>query len=49
MKKADAFELFRRLAEVNPEPETELEYRDTYTLVVAVTLSGPGCSGGPTT
>ena len=39
MKKADVFEFFRRLAELNPEPETELEYRDPYTLVVAVALS----------
>jgi endonuclease-3 len=28
VKKADAFEFFRRLAEANPDPETELEYRD---------------------
>ena len=39
MKKAEVFEFFRRLAELNPEPETELEYRDPYTLVVAVALS----------
>jgi len=39
VKKADAFEFFRRLAELNPEPETELEYRDPYTLLVAVALS----------
>jgi endonuclease-3 len=39
VKKADAFEFFRRLAEANPDPETELEYRDPYTLLVAVALS----------
>jgi endonuclease-3 len=39
VKEADVFEFFRRLAELNPEPETELEYRDPYTLVVAVALS----------
>ena len=39
MKKAEVFEFFRRLAELNPEPETELEYRDPYTLLVAVALS----------
>ena len=39
MKKPDVFEFFRRLAELNPEPETELEYRDPYTLLVAVALS----------
>jgi len=39
VKKADVFEFFRRLAELNPEPETELEYREPYTLLVAVALS----------
>ena len=39
VKKDDVFEFFRRLAELNPEPETELEYRDPYTLLVAVALS----------
>ena len=39
MKKAEVFEFFRRLAELNPDPETELEYRDPYTLLVAVALS----------
>jgi endonuclease-3 len=39
VKKAAIFEFFRRLAELNPEPETELEYRDPYTLLVAVALS----------
>ena len=39
MKKPEVFEFFRRLAELNPDPETELEYRDPYTLLVAVALS----------
>jgi len=39
VKKAEVFEFFRRLAELNPEPETELEYKDPYTLLVAVALS----------
>ena len=39
MKKADVFEFFRRLAESNPAPETELEYVNPYTLLVAVALS----------
>lgn len=39
MKKAEVFEFFRRLAELNPDPQTELEYRDPYTLLVAVVLS----------
>jgi endonuclease-3 len=33
------FEFFRRLAEENPSPTTELEYSDPYTLLVAVVLS----------
>jgi endonuclease-3 len=37
--KDDVFEFFRRLAELNPAPETELEYKNPYTLLVAVVLS----------
>jgi endonuclease-3 len=39
MKKADAFEFYRRLAEINPEPQGELEWTSPYTLLVAVALS----------
>ena len=39
MKQADVFEFYRRLAEANPSPETELQYVNPYTLVVAVALS----------
>ena len=39
MKKAHIFEFFRRLADLDPDPQTELEYRDPYTLLVAVALS----------
>jgi endonuclease-3 len=39
MKKEQVFEFFRRLAEDNPSPTTELEYHDPYTLLVAVVLS----------
>ena len=39
MKKAQAAELFLRLAELNPEPEGELEWTSPYTLLVAVALS----------
>ena len=39
MKRADVFEFYRRLAELNPEPETELEWTSPYTLLVAVALS----------
>ena len=39
MKRAEVFEFFRRLAELNPEPEGELEWTNPYTLLVAVALS----------
>ncbi|MBC2777131.1 endonuclease III [Parasphingopyxis marina] len=39
MKKADIYELFHRLSENNPEPQTELDYVNPYTLLVAVALS----------
>jgi endonuclease-3 len=37
--RADVFEFYRRLAEDNPAPETELEFVNPYTLLVAVALS----------
>jgi endonuclease-3 len=46
MKKDDIFEFFRRLAEDNPEPETELEYGNAYQLVVAVALSAQATDVG---
>jgi endonuclease III len=39
MKKEQVFEFFRRLAEDNPAPTTELDYVNPYTLLVAVVLS----------
>jgi len=39
MKRDQVFEFFRRLAEANPSPTTELDYSDPYTLLVAVVLS----------
>lgn len=39
MKKAEVVEFFARLAENDPHPETELEYVNAYTLLVAVVLS----------
>ena len=39
MKKQAVFEFYRRLAETNPSPETELEFTNPYTLLVAVALS----------
>jgi endonuclease-3 len=46
MKKPDIAEFFRRLAEKLPEPRTELEYRNTYTLLVAVVLSAQATDVG---
>ncbi|MFN7053068.1 MAG: endonuclease III, partial [Gemmobacter sp.] len=40
------FEFFRRLAEANPSPETELEYGNVYQLLVAVTLSAQATDVG---
>ena len=39
MNRAQVFEFFRRLAEDNPAPTTELEFTNPYTLLVAVALS----------
>ena len=39
MKKDEIFEFYRRLAEADPSPETELLYVNPYTLLVAVALS----------
>jgi endonuclease-3 len=46
VKKADIFEFYRRLAEENPSPETELEWTNPYTLVVAVALSAQATDVG---
>ena len=46
MRKADVFEFYRRLAESNPAPETELEYVNPYTLLVAVALSAQATDVG---
>ena len=46
MNKHDIFEFFRRLAESNPAPETELEYVNPYTLLVAVALSAQATDVG---
>ena len=40
------FEFFRRLAELNPAPETELEFGNTYQLLVAVVLSAQSTDVG---
>ena len=46
MKKDHIFEFFRRLAEANPAPETELAYGNTYQLLVAVVLSAQATDVG---
>ncbi|MBO9621524.1 MAG: endonuclease III [Sphingomonas sp.] len=46
MKKADIVEFFARLAADNPHPETELEYVNDYTLLVAVALSAQATDVG---
>lgn len=46
MKKADIFEFYRRLAEANPDPETELNYGNVYQLLVAVTCSAQSTDVG---
>ncbi len=46
MKRNEVFEFFRRLAELNPSPTTELEFTNPYTLLVAVVLSAQATDAG---
>ena len=46
MTRDQIFEFFRRLAEDNPAPETELEFGNPYQLLVAVTLSAQATDVG---
>jgi endonuclease-3 len=46
MKKADIHTFFSRLAAALPEPKTELNYTNPYTLVVAVALSAQATDVG---
>ena len=46
MTKDEVFEFFRRLAEDNPSPETELEYGNVYQMLVAVVLSAQATDVG---
>ena len=39
MKRADVVELFSRLQELEPEPRSELDYRNPFELLIAVILS----------
>ena len=46
VKKADVDEFYRRLAEDNPAPTSELNWNNPYTLVVAVALSAQATDVG---
>ncbi|HEY0524898.1 MAG TPA: endonuclease III [Stellaceae bacterium] len=46
MKKTDIEEFFRRLAATIPAPKSELEYKNPYTLLVAVVLSAQATDVG---
>ena len=46
MKPPQVFEFFRRLCELEPDPKTELEYANTYQLLVAVVLSAQATDAG---
>jgi endonuclease-3 len=46
LKKADIFEFYRRLAEANPAPETELAYGNAYQLLFEVTCSAQSTDVG---
>ena len=46
MTPAEVEELFRRFEAADPEPKSELEYRDPFTLLVAVVLSAQATDTG---
>lgn len=46
MKKTDRIEFFTRLRAQEPQPKSDLEYTNTYTLLVAVTLSAQATDEG---
>lgn len=46
MKPAHIHEFFARLKKANPEPKSDLEYTNTYTLLVAVVLSAQATDAG---
>ena len=46
MNRAQIFEFYRRLAEDNPAPQTELAFGNTYQLLVAVVLSAQATDVG---
>ncbi len=46
MKQQDIYDFFSRLQKQNPAPESELEYTNAYTLLIAVTLSAQSTDTG---
>ncbi|MBK6895291.1 MAG: endonuclease III [Alphaproteobacteria bacterium] len=46
MKEHDIHEFFRRLKKANPQPKSDLEYTNTFTLLVAVVLSAQATDAG---
>jgi endonuclease-3 len=46
VKPSDVAEFYRRLADRTPDPQTELEYANSYTLLVAVVLSAQATDAG---
>ena len=46
LKPAAVHEIFRRFAAANPDPKSELEYHNPYTLLVAVVLSAQATDAG---
>ncbi|MGH1376383.1 MAG: endonuclease III [Alphaproteobacteria bacterium] len=46
MKAKQIHEFFKRLHAIDPEPKSDLEYTNTYTLLVAVTLSAQATDEG---
>ncbi len=46
MKKTDIAEFFRRLSELDPAPQTELNFTNEFTLLVAVVLSAQATDKG---
>ncbi len=46
LKRESIAQMFRRFSEARPEPESELEYRNPFTLLVAVVLSAQATDAG---
>src|SRR5215469_2246495 len=46
MKSEDVDEFFRRLARERPDPRSELQFKNPYTLLVAVVLSAQATDAG---